>query len=480
MQSSTLFHGGPVEMTFDAAGELERLLTDFDQGANAASGSLTTISASHRRLARSVQAGANPRSQDSVTAILRACSSHPARASESPFDFAKGALLALDEAARYQSLQPVFLTKETVLFGRRWWSPDASKAGERPGVKWDSQWRFAYVRRVPVADIQVLSIPPEALEAGKLLAGATEIKVGLLTLSGVHRSTFAPTRVVVEGEQMGFKAASIMSARASTAAVSDYLLELRGCVREAISQGAHLIVLPEYCVSPEGREAIRSEIEQDAGDLLLIVPGSFSEELGDGTYGNVAPVWVVTDRGKVISVGRHLKRVPARYPVTPDMAEDCGLSELATKAAEARCGEIIEDLGVTALLPLVLTPVGAVAVAICSDLLDPKSKILQLHGLVDQLIVPSMNDGSTILFQSAQEAATRFFLAGYFYVNSAQIGSSAVEMAIASVPGRSAPRIVCSARQVTCLGSSSWVPYSQVQEAGGILVLSNPIPNRIS
>ncbi len=317
-----------------------------------------------------------------------------------------------------------------LLLGRRWWNVAMRLDGIRDQPKPTAGCHFPHLRVVDLRDHEWIPLAETEAAFAPVRRGK-KLRVGLCCLSGRVRTFFRPTRVLLhEQNTTGFLAQGINSRTGPTTrndemvATGDpeYTDELRACVGWARENKVQILCFPELCVCPKGLAALRTEIEKGAGELSLVIPGSYHISDGSGTTSNAAPIWLI-ERGR-------LRELPAYEKADPMVIENprgekrnkpeiAGILAVAEFADQNGCGWIKEDIREGTIARLLYTPVGVIAVTICKDLLWAERTHLQrLADVADVILVVSMNTAGNRFWPKAESLCP--LGTAVFYVNTPQ------------------------------------------------------------
>lgn len=340
-------------------------------------------------------------------------------------------LRCLDETYSFLPLTPPV---GGLLLGQRWWNRATrmdsgrgllDKATLTPG------YRFPHLRAVDLQSEEWISLT-ETQAAFAPVRKAKMLRIGLCCLSGKARTFFRPTRVLMqEKDTVGFLAQSIGCGTATvtnddgTSGLIDqeYAEELRECVRWAREKGLHILCFPELCICPSGLAVLQEAIDDDSGELSLVLPGSYHSADISGVHSNTAPIWLV-EHGRVRHLPVYEKADPMVIAAPKDAkrktAETAGILSVSEFADQKGCGSIKEDIREGSAARLLYTPVGVIAVTICKDLLLPeRTHLQQLADAADMILVLSMNATSGWFWNKA--IALSFLGTAVFFVNTPQM-----------------------------------------------------------
>ena len=222
-----------------------------------------------------------------------------------------------------------------------------------------------------------------------------EIRIGMFSLRGPFATAFQYTRPLAQ-QKHGFRALGVEPAE-------EYLKRLDQVIEEAShpKHGVHILLLPELIVDRAGRERLSERLAAMSAGTglkppLLTVAGSFHVERGSA-WCNVCSV--LDHTGRVL--WDQSKRIPFPYQGSPaSWLRDCpqGLGP------EESYHEDIEPGGCTVLAR---SPLGWLAVAICSDLVPAStggtSAMAQLPA--DWVLIPSMSITTDQFLEAARDLA---------------------------------------------------------------------------
>ncbi len=323
-----------------------------------------------------------------------------------------------------------------LVLGRRWWNlvgrgRTKSKRGPLDsGPPFAVEWPFPHLRLVETSKEEWLNVG-SARAAFEPVKRAEKLRIGLCCLSGHARTWFVGTEILdAERGVYGFRASQIAEAE------SRYLEELGEAIAWARREKIHVLFFPELCVCAAGRERLRAEIADDPGELCLVVPGSYHEQVqGGGPWVNASPLWLVTGE-EIAEVTSFEKGETFSFHVSGAKKKET-IRDAYLKAKAAGCESLQEDIRPGGEIRALVTPVGVIGVAICKDALVASPLMLRYRQVVDHLLVLAMNDSSAAWFWSRAEEAARSFGSATFLANAAQVvkpEDAEVDMALWRVP----------------------------------------------
>jgi hypothetical protein len=289
--------------------------------------------------------------------------------------------------------------------------------------------RLTWLRFVPTVDGVELARLAKDLDADAAIRFAARfehgsliepLRVGLFSLRGNFMPAVCYTETKLDW--YGFRVGEI--------AADDYEATVREIVLAASDpdRGAHILVFPEFMLAERGRRALRAALTEAARTPPLQPPiltfaGSCHQRFGvemDKT-GNTCEVYC-DGAGPAVWEQWKRERYGNRWAMSTARTLITGLpADIEGKAVSVR--EDIEPNGPT---KIIRTPLGTMAIAICSDLMPqtPASPASYLAGLpVDWLIVPAFSDRTEPFSERAYEFSRN--LTATFFVNA----WPAVEMA---------------------------------------------------
>lgn len=245
------------------------------------------------------------------------------------------------------------------------------------------------------------------------------LRVGLFSLRGQFMPSIHYTHSVQDWH--GFRVGDIKA--------GGYEAAVRDVVRAASDpeRGAHILILPEFMITAAGRDIVKNALVEAASDRrlrppLLTIAGSCHMAFGKD-FGNSCQVYSFDDDPRREPLWEQWKR--ERY----------GTQWLTSTARERIEGfppvedeqvNLREDIEANGPTKIIRTPVGTIAIAICSDLMpeNPGAPGSYLAGVpVDCLVVPAFSDRTEPFKQRAYWLTRN--LTATFFVNA----WPAVEMA---------------------------------------------------
>jgi predicted amidohydrolase len=225
-----------------------------------------------------------------------------------------------------------------------------------------------------------------------------EIRIGLFSLRGGFTTGFQYTRRLAR-QKHGFRATCVGPRE-------EYFARLDKILEEAShpERGVHILLLPELTVDATGRERLAGQLaamasRADRRPPLLTVAGSFHFRQGDedDRWSNVCTVLDHTGR----TLWRQQKRVPFPFqgPVPPwlqNCPPDLGPDE-----------SYHEDVEPGRSVALARSPLGWLAVAICSDLVPSSTGEVSrwARSPADWILVPSMSGTTEQFLEASRELA---------------------------------------------------------------------------
>lgn len=221
-----------------------------------------------------------------------------------------------------------------------------------------------------------------------------EIRIGLFSLRGSFSTAFEYTRPLAE-HRHGFRALDVEPA-------NEYLERLDRVVEEAShpERGVHILLLPELIIDQTGRERLADQLaamasRDDRKPPLLTVAGSFHIQRGRD-WNNVCSV--LDQTGRVL--WEQPKRIPFPYQGSASWMRGCpeGLDP------DESFHEDIEPGQCTVLAP---TPLGWLAVSICSDLVPSSTGGVSSMAMLpaDWILIPSMSTRTENFLEAARDLA---------------------------------------------------------------------------
>lgn len=146
---------------------------------------------------------------------------------------------------------------------------------------------------------------------------------------------------------------------------------LRDTFERASTEGADILLLPEFTVDLTARRVIAQWLRQNPHPFLLVVAGSFHEDTAQGWF-NTAELW--DHSARVLLTHRKLRLFGDIDQITEDVSEGNHVSVL-------------------------MTPIGSMTVLICKDFMDEHQRVASLlrEVPVDWVLVPSYGDDKTSL-----------------------------------------------------------------------------------
>lgn len=224
-----------------------------------------------------------------------------------------------------------------------------------------------------------------------------EIRLGLFSLRGEFAASFQYTRCLAE-QKHGFRALSVIPPQG-------YLERLDRVIEEAShpEKGVHILLLPELMIDQTGRERLTERLAAMASDPdwkppLLTVAGSFHfQRDGESTWTNVCTVLDHTGR----TLWAQQKRIPFPYRgPAGSWLQDCpaglGLEE-----------SYHEDIEPGQSTVLARSPLGWLAVAICSDLVPASTGGVTSAAKLpaDWILIPSMSTTTEQFLEVSRDLA---------------------------------------------------------------------------
>lgn len=225
-----------------------------------------------------------------------------------------------------------------------------------------------------------------------------EIRIGLFSLRGRFTTGFQYTRRLAQ-QKHGFRAVSVGPRE-------EYLARLDQVLEEAShpERGVHILLLPELTVDATGRERLADQLAAMASRAerrppLLTVAGSFHFRQSDDEdrWSNLCTVLDHTGR----TLWRQQKRVPFPFQgPAPAWLRNCP-PDLGPDESYH------EDVEPGRSVVLARSPLGWLAVAICSDLVPSStgevSRWAQLPA--DWILIPSMSGTTEQFLEASRELA---------------------------------------------------------------------------
>lgn len=328
---------------------------------------------------------------------------------------------------------PLESGKHILIHGRRTWAPRGSRHEPEPG------WPFPRLRLLnkDTADV-IRSVSLTAAFSG--ISPMVQLRVGLVSLSKGFHPVFTPA------DHSGDGGVEILYHATAVAHESSRGLEeeIGEAIQWAINSGIHLLVFPEYSFPPEAESFLSGLPVGAAGQLRLVVAGSFSVLEAEGSSVANEGVVYIYNKGAFRRLCTHRKQIACEIPINDSQHQSlAGVSEAGRSRGATKAKERMRPDPKSTFL---VTPVGVLLLGICRDCIERSSKISRAYIHADTVIIPSMNPGGDRLFLNFANDAVRaccstLYVNAHCCVDMAKPDQrSQVELALAVIHSPGKPR----------------------------------------